>query len=273
MENIRIGIVGNIGVGKSTFIEAASSAPLNKVLCSVYPKPNGTEGVFAFPEKFNPIVLDSFYKDPVANAFMAQIEFFNGRLDRQKLVHSCRGIVLEDRTLAEDYHIFGKAQRILQNMSEPEFIAYQRTYRLMTEQIKEPDLLVYFKADVPILLERIRQRGRESELAISPDYLQLLNNLYEDFVTHHVSCPVLVIDADKAVDKAEWQRRTVNLVAEQVKALGLRVSSPGISEWVTLPQTEATLKAIDAERELEQYLSEHPKLITVAGNVGLGKST
>ncbi|MDD4666987.1 MAG: deoxynucleoside kinase, partial [Candidatus Cloacimonetes bacterium] len=273
MENIRIGIVGNIGVGKSTFIEAASSAPLNKVLTSVYPKPNGREGVFAFPERFNPLVLDSFYKDPVANAFMAQIEFFNGRLDRQKLIHSCRGIVLEDRTLAEDYHIFGKAQRILQNMSEPEFVAYQRTYRLMTEQIQEPDLLVYFKADVVTLLERIRERGRESERSISADYLELLNNLYEDFVAHHVQCPVLVIDADKAIDKAEWQRRTVHLVADQVKALGLRVCSPGISEWVSLPQTEATLKAIDVERNLEQYLADHSKLITIAGNVGLGKST
>ena len=273
MENIRIGIVGNIGVGKSTFIEAASSAPLDKILCSVYPKPKGCEGVFAFPEKFNPIVLDSFYHDPIANAFMAQIEFFNGRLDRQKLIHSCRGIVLEDRTLAEDYHIFGKAQRILKNMSEPEFIAYQRTYRLMTEQIKEPDLLVYFKADVPTLLERIKERGREREQAISADNLELLNNLYEDFVAHHVNCPVLVIDADKRVDKAVWQRRTVNLIADQVKALALRVSSPGISEWVTLPQTEATLKAIDAERELEQYLADHAKLITIAGNVGLGKST
>lgn len=273
MENIRIGIVGNIGVGKSTFIEAASSAPLNKVLTSVYPKPNGTEGVFAFPEKFNPLVLDAFYKDPVANAFMAQIEFFNGRLDRQKLIQTCRGIVLEDRTLAEDYHIFGKAQRILQNMSEPEFIAYQRTYRLMTEQIKEPDLLVYFKADVPILQERIRERGRESELAISAAYLELLNNLYEDFVAHHVHCPVLVIGADKAVEKMEWLRRTANMIADRVRSLELRVSSPGISEWVKLPQTEATLKAIDVERQLEKYLAEHPKLITIAGNVGLGKST
>jgi deoxyadenosine/deoxycytidine kinase len=273
MENIRIGIVGNIGVGKSTFIEAASTAPLNKILKSVYPKPDGTEGVFAFQERFNPIVLDSFYQDPVANAFMAQIEFFNGRLDRQKLIHSCRGIVLEDRTLAEDYHIFGKAQRILQNMSEPEFIAYQRTYRLMTEQIKEPDLLVYFKADVPTLQERIRERGRESEASISAEYLDLLNNLYEDFIAHHVECPVLVINADKSVDKKEWQRRTIKLIADQVKALELRVSSPGISQWVTLPQTEATLKAIDAERELEEYLAIHPRLITIAGNVGLGKST
>jgi deoxyadenosine/deoxycytidine kinase len=273
MENIRIGIIGNIGVGKSTFIEAASSAPLNRILLSVYPQPNGSEGVFAFPERFNPIVLDSFYKDPVAHAFMAQIEFFNGRMDRQKLIQSCRGIVLEDRTLAEDYHIFGKAQRILQNMSEPEFIAYQRTFRLMTEQIKEPDLFVYFKADVPTLQERIRERGRESELFIPAEYLELLNNLYEDFIANHVQCPVLVIDADKAVEKVEWMRRTVNLVAEQIKSLELRVSSPGISEWVTLPQTEATLKAIDVERKLETYLAEHHKLITVAGNVGLGKST
>jgi hypothetical protein len=48
MDNIRIGIAGNIGVGKSTFIEAASSAPLNKVLTSVYLKPNETKGCWKF---------------------------------------------------------------------------------------------------------------------------------------------------------------------------------------------------------------------------------
>ena len=50
------------------------------------------------------------------------------------------------------------------------------------------------------------------------------------------------------------------------------MTTPKLKDWVSLPQTEAALRAIDAERRLEDYLREN-KLITVAGNVGLGKST
>ena len=66
MEHIRIGIVGNIGVGKSTLVEAACIKPLEDILLSSIPNRTGEEKVFAFEEKFNPKVLDAFYEDPVA---------------------------------------------------------------------------------------------------------------------------------------------------------------------------------------------------------------
>ena len=53
----------------------------------------------------------------------------------------------------------------------------------------------------------------------------------------------------------------------------MRVTTPKLKDWVSLPETEAALRAIDAERKLEDYLRENKKLITGAGNVGLGKST
>src|SRR5690554_8011228 len=113
MENLRIGIIGNIGVGKSTLVTKAKTEPYREQLLSLFPGEQEDVDIHTFEETFNPVVLDEFYKDPVKNAFMAQIEFFNGRLERQKSIDNSRGIILEDRTLAEDYHIFGKAQRIL----------------------------------------------------------------------------------------------------------------------------------------------------------------
>ena len=103
MEHLRIGIVGNIGVGKSTLVDAASKEPFSEILLSTIPNNIGDEKVYAFQEKFNPKVLDAFYKNPVENAFMAQIEFFNGRLERQLKIEGCKGVILEDRTLPEDY--------------------------------------------------------------------------------------------------------------------------------------------------------------------------
>lgn len=273
MEHLRIGIVGNIGVGKSTLVEAASQKPLNEMLLSTIPNRSGEEKVFAFQEKFNPKVLDAFYDDPVGNAFMAQIEFFNGRLDRQRMIEGCKGIILEDRTLPEDYHIFGMAQKILGNMTEEEFLAYQRNYNLMTSKIPEPDLIVYLKAEVPTLIQRIKDRGRESEASIPANYLQQLNELYEQFINRHVTCPVLVIDANDDTPLEDYLKSTIQKITDEIKNLDLRVTTPGISKWVTLPETAATIKAIDAESKLEKYLSENPRLIAIAGNVGLGKTT
>ena len=273
MENLRIGIIGNIGAGKSTLVDSASKEPLSNILLSALPKSDQKRKVCAFQEEFNPKVLEAFYEDPVANAFMAQIEFFNGRLDRQKKVANCHGIVLEDRTLQEDYHIFGLAQKILGHMSEAEFEAYQRTYGLMTEKIPEPHLIVYLKADVDTLHRRLRLRGRDAEAEIPKSYLKLLNELYEEFVERHVKCPVIVINANDHENMETYLRNTVNKIAETIKNLKLRIVTPGISEWVNLPQTAATLKAIDSEKKLEKFLADNPKLISIAGNVGLGKST
>ena len=182
MENLRIGIIGNIGVGKSTFVENLQKPELAKILLANFPNRTEHEKIHTFREEFDPIVLEAFYRDPTTTAFMAQIEFLNGRLRRQEQIEQASGIVLEDRTIFEDYHVFGKAQKILGHMSEEEFRAYQRSYNLLTEHIDQPDLVIYLRADTDVLLERIHTRARDSEQLISYDYLDLLNKLYEDFV-------------------------------------------------------------------------------------------
>ena len=272
MENLRIGIVGNIGVGKSTLVEAASTPPLNQILLSLLPEENHHK-IHAFPEEFNPEVLAEFYKDPVKHAFMAQLEFLNGRLRREEKIDNCSGIILEDRTLAEDYHIFGQAQKILGHMTTPQFLAYHGTYKLMTAKVKEPDLVIYLRANVSTLLQRIAQRGRDSEKSIPPEYLQTLNGLYEEFVFTHLRCPALVIDANEDSPLDEYLEKTISKVGEKIRSLDLRVTTPGLSEWVRLSETKAALKAIEAEKRLEDYLHQNQKLIAIAGNVGLGKST
>jgi deoxyadenosine/deoxycytidine kinase len=273
MEHIRIGIVGNIGVGKSTLVKSACLEPLKEILLSTIPNRTGGETVSSFEEKFNPTVLDAFYENPVSKAFVAQVEFLNGRLDRQNQIEGCQGIVLEDRTIAEDYHIFGMAQKILGNMSEDEFLAYQRTYNLMTDKIPGPDLIVYLRADVSTLQQRIKDRGRESENTIPFEYLNLLNELYETYISRNAKCPVLEIDANIDTPMDEYLNNIVTKIRDEILNLKLKVTTPGISKWVKLPETVATLKAIDAETKLEKYLKNNAKIISIAGNVGLGKST
>ena len=273
MENLRIGIIGNIGVGKSTFVEALKSPELSKILLTCFPTLESSDEIHTFQEEFDPMVLDAFYKDPSTTAFMAQIEFLNGRLRRQAKIDQARGIILEDRTIFEDYHVFGKAQKILGHMSEEEFRAYQRSYNLLTEHIDQPDLVIYLRANTDILLERIQKRGRESEKLVTFEYLDLINKLYENFVRKHIQCPVMIIESNREERLLENLPQTAQRIVDKIKELNLKITTPGIHEWVKLPETEAAMRAVDAECRLEEFLKKNPTLITVAGNVGLGKST
>jgi deoxyadenosine/deoxycytidine kinase len=273
MENLRIGIIGNIGVGKSTFVQNLQTPELSKILLTCFPALEGDEEVLSFREEFDPVVLKAFYKDPTTTAFMAQVEFLNGRLRRQARISQARGLVLEDRTIFEDYHVFGKAQKVLGHMSEEEFRAYQRSYNLLTEHIDQPDLVVYLRASTDVLLERIKKRGRESERGISRDYIELLNNLYENFVRKHMQCPVLIIESGRESRVMENMPSIAHRIVDKIRELNLRITTPGLRDWVKLPETEAAIHAVEAERRLEDYLKNNPCLLTVAGNVGLGKST
>ncbi len=217
MVNFRIGIIGNIGVGKSTLVETASQEHHSQILLSAL----GTgSGVTHFKEIINQSVLEEFYKDPVKHAFLAQIEFLNARVEKQKQVNKFNGIVLEDRTLKEDYYIFGMAQKLLGNMSVAEFETYEKTFNLMTKDAKEPDLLVYLKADIHSLLTRITERSRGGETLIKESYLSKLDELYEEFVTSHVNCPVLVVDAnEQAPDVETFMADVVSQIAEKLKSM------------------------------------------------------
>ena len=219
MKNLRIAIIGNIGVGKSTLIEPLETTSLKEKLLAICDCYELEKNLHVFPEEFDPKVLDAFYKDPVKHAFTAQIEFLNARLKRHSKIQNVRGIVLEDRTIYEDFHIFGKAQKMLQHLSEEEYGVYERTYHLMLDQINTPNILVYLQANTSELLKRIAKRGRISERAIQQDYLNYLNNLYELFVNNYAPSPTLLIDAKESHNMHQYHLDICERIKEKVAEL------------------------------------------------------
>ncbi|RMF41172.1 MAG: deoxynucleoside kinase, partial [Anaerolineae bacterium] len=55
---------------------------------------------------------------------------------------------------------------------------------------------IYLKAPVPVLMERIRRRGRGMESGISADYLALLDTFYAEWLQTFDLCPVLTIQSN-----------------------------------------------------------------------------
>lgn len=165
--NVRIGIAGNIGVGKST---------LTGLLA---------EHLNAQPsyEKFqgNPY-LDDFYQDMGRWAFHSQIYFLIQRVKEIQELAEIRTDIILDRTIYEDAEIFATNLHRQGKINQRDWRTYLELYQTVTQLLRRPDLIIYLSASVETLLERIHRRGRESERTIQAEYLDQLNQLYDEWV-------------------------------------------------------------------------------------------
>jgi deoxyadenosine/deoxycytidine kinase len=143
----------------------------------------------------NPYLAD-FYADMGQWSFHLQV-FFLGHRARQHLeLAHCPDSAIADRSIYEDAFIFARALYHLGNLSERDYQAYRQVFELVVSRLPSPDLLLYLRAPVDVLLQRIGHRGRAIERGISADYLSLLETFYNEWLEGFDLCPVLTIHTD-----------------------------------------------------------------------------
>lgn len=176
-----VAVAGNIGVGKSTLVTMLSDR--------LGWKP------FFEPVGENPYLAD-FYRDMRTWAFHSQIFFLTRRLriHRQMIDHPSSAI--QDRSVYEDAEVFAHNLFRQGLIGERDYNSYCELYQVLIEFLPPPDLVVYLRASVSTLQERIRLRGRDYERQITTDYLGQLNELYESWISRFSLCPVLTVPAD-----------------------------------------------------------------------------
>lgn len=144
----------------------------------------------------NPYLAD-FYADMKKWAFHLQIFYIGHRAEQYLQLANSSESAIADRSIYEDATIFARALHHMGNLSERDYAAYRRAFDLVVSGLPKPDLLLYLKAPVPLLLNRIEQRGRQMESGITADYLSLLDSFYEDWLRSYDVCPVLVIPSQE----------------------------------------------------------------------------
>lgn len=176
-----IGIAGSIGSGKSS-------------ITTLLAKQYGFRPFFESVDD-NPY-LEDFYKDMSRWSFHLQIYFLSSRFRQQNQLAGSSDSIIMDRTIYEDAEIFARNLYEIGKMDERDYQNYLAIYREMTSFLEIPDLLVYLRASVPTLVKQIQKRGRDYESAISIDYLNRLNSLYEDWISRYTMGPKLIIETD-----------------------------------------------------------------------------
>jgi deoxyadenosine/deoxycytidine kinase len=177
-----IGVAGNIGVGKST---------LTSLLSDRLDWEPFLEGVHD-----NPYLAD-FYEDMEKWSFHSQVFFLARRLRHHRQLLDRPNSVIQDRTVYEDAEIFACNLHQQALMQDRDYATYSELYRAVTSVLPPPNLVIYLRASVPTLLNRIQHRGRHYERQITGTYLQNLNQLYERWFASFTLSPVLAIPADR----------------------------------------------------------------------------
>ena len=192
-----IAVAGNMGVGKTSFVEFLSQE-------------YGFEPVYE-PYTTNPW-LDDFYGDMGKWAYHSQLWFLTNKFRLHLDLNLNSGTVVQDRTIYEDAEIFSTNLYRQGQMQEREYRTYMDLYAGMKRTLQPPDLMIYLRCSVRAIRRRIQTRGRPSELAIPTPYLQGLNRLYEGWMDSYDLSPKVVWDSERAdylthlVDRIEFRK-------------------------------------------------------------------
>ena len=208
-----IAIAGNIGSGKTS---------LTEILSAHY-------GAKAYYEDIDNPYISDFYEDMNRWSFNFQMFFLGSRINQTiQMLNESTGNVVQDRTIHEDAHIFAGNLHQMGLMSTRDYGTYMKIFTLATDLVPSPDILIYLKASVPTLVRQILKRGREYEKNIDLEYLERLNNRYNEWIASYKG-KLLTINIDEIdfVGKPEIVDTIISHLDELNKAEGKEIRTIG----------------------------------------------
>ena len=195
-----ITVVGNSGVGKTTFVQQ---------LCL------NTGFVQAMEQHYRRPFQKLFSLDHESYAFANQIDYLLFRAEQEFEIRNCEKTGVQDGGLDEDFFLFTRL--FFQNgfLTDREFGICERTYKILRELLQPPDLVVWLEAPLSVLAERIKIRDRGLGIVEIED-LKAMEVLLEDWLGEIDSALVISIDT---VKEGREYSKGIQLVLEQYDRL------------------------------------------------------
>ncbi len=172
-----IAIEGNIGAGKTTLAKMIGDEFNAKLVL----------------ERFadNPF-LPKYYDDMERFAFPLEMSFLADRY--QQLTDDLAQFDLFKNFIVSDYYIFKSLIFAQISLAKEEYTLYRRMFDIMYREITKPDLYIYLYQNTERLLDNIKNRGRDYEQKIAPDYLEKIHQGYSNFIKTEPNLNTLIID-------------------------------------------------------------------------------
>jgi deoxyadenosine/deoxycytidine kinase len=205
-----VAIAGNMGVGKST-LTAALAERL---------------GATAWYETVDDHpYLERFYEDMSRWSFQSQFTFLSQAFRQHCAILESNATCVQDRTIYEHFHVFASSHHEQGLLDDDDFRVLGEHFDALTRVVPGPDLMIYLRASVPTLVERIRGRDRSCESSVGMAYLQGLEDRYERWMAAYDASDVLVVDTDN-LDIHDPAQRGMLLDLLEQRIAGEQVRAP-----------------------------------------------
>jgi deoxyguanosine kinase len=196
--NKYIAIEGNIGSGKTTLAHKLA---------------NSLNAHLLLEEFENNDFLKTFYAAPTVEekenaAFATELHFILDRYKQQKNHFS----KIESSITVSDYipqkcKLFAKM-----NLTDNQFDTYQLTYSQLMQNIPEPNILIYLKRDVDVLLSNIKKRARPYEKDIQKEYLLKIETGYEQLIKQLPNSTTVIYITENEFEKPDFESALLKML-------------------------------------------------------------
>ncbi len=212
-----VAIEGVIGVGKTTLVRLLQPIFQAALVLEVFEE--------------NPFLSD-FYSDRQRYAFQTQIFFLLSRYYQQR--RSVPEILKRGESLITDYTFAKDALFATINLMGDELEMYYRVHDALAEKIPLPNLIVYLRADIDVLMQRIASRDRPYERNMEQDYIYQLIQAYDSFfIENHArnigeSVAVLTLDTNDLdyIRRADDLKLVENRIRQSLKQVPFQTTLP-----------------------------------------------
>lgn len=177
-------IEGIVGVGKTTLGKSIETY-LNNI---------GIDCKF-YREYVNHDLLNQFISDMKKYAYSFQMIMLLKRIEIYREAEAYTklgGVAIVDRSLFGD-KTFAKLHYQDGNISEDEWNIYNKY--ILSETLPTPSACVYLQCSPEISLQRLKNRGIESEInGYNIEYVTKLNNIYQNIITNCNNVKIFTLD-------------------------------------------------------------------------------
>ena len=197
-------IEGNIGSGKSTLVNKLKEEfkEISDIKVHFVDEPVSQWETIKSEEGKNMIEL--FYSDPKKYAFTFQMMAYISRLAmlHEAILRYPNDIIITERCLLTDYHVFAKLLHENKEMLDVEFKIYQKWFYYFQQEI-EVTGFIYVRTTPEIAYERCLKRARVGE-TISLEYLKQCHQKHAEWFSQEKLTVLIINNDDIDPDDSIW---------------------------------------------------------------------
>jgi len=192
-----IAVEGNIGAGKSTFLEHFASVGGVQVL----PEP-----VSKWQNVAGQNLLELQYSDPERWSHLVQ-SYIQLTMAENHTAALAKGnqIKMLERSIQSSRHCFIQNFRNTGKMSEAGFKVLAEWFDYLTRKkgdgAMDVDMFIYLRTSPEVAYQRVQKRARKEEEVVPLEYLKQVHELHEEWIKSIQNVPVIIVDANQDVEQ------------------------------------------------------------------------